>query len=419
MPRGADVVVVGGGIIGVSVAYYLAKRGVEVALVDQGDIASGTSSHCMAGLQLCTKTIGPKLELAIEGIRLHHGLEEELGEDLEFRESGGWIVAQNEAEADFVASRVAEYVRAGVDMEFVEKSDCHARQPVLADHVTGSLYSPRDCLVNPLYLTMAFMRQAQRLGASIYPFHRVTGLELRDHSICSVTTDAGEIPTHSVVNATGPWAPNIAQMAGLNLPIVPRRGQILVTEPAPPLWNGLILSADYLLSKKMPSSGSDIPGPMLSGVVTNQVERGNCLIGSTRCFAGYDIRNTYEGIQALARNSARLIPAIAELHIIRSYAGLRPATPDGLPIIERSTKVPGFITAAGHEGDAICLGPITGLRVAELITGGIEDEVLAPFATRRFDSSEKGHCVSGRSPDAGCRADGGRHGSRSPEVGER
>jgi len=390
MSRGAEVVVVGGGIIGVSVAYYLAKCGVDVALLDQGDIASGTSSHCMAGLQLCTKTIGPKLELAVEGIRLHHRLEEELGEDLEFKECGGWIVAQNEAEADFVASRVADYVRVGVDMEFVDAPECQARQPVLADHVTASLYSPRDCQVNPLYLAMAFIRRAEALGARILPFHRVTGIEVRDHSICSVATDEGEIPTHRVVNAAGPWAPAIAQMAGLDLPIVPRRGQILVTEPAPPLWNGLILSADYLLSKKMPSSGSGVSSQMLSGVVTNQVKRGNCLIGSTRCFAGYDIRNTYEGIQALARNSARLIPAIAKLHIIRSYAGLRPATPDGLPIIDRSRLLSGFITAAGHEGDAICLGPITGLRVAELITGEIEDQVLAPFSAGRFHQPEQG-----------------------------
>jgi sarcosine oxidase subunit beta len=177
-------------------------------------------------------------------------------------------------------------------------------------------------------------------------------------------------------------------MVGLNLPIVPRRGQILVTEPAPPLWDGLILSADYLLSKKMPTAGANSASKMLSGVVTNQVKRGNCLIGSTRCFAGFDIRNTYEGIQALVRNSVRLIPLLAGLHIIRSYAGLRPATPDGLPIIEGSAELPGFITAAGHEGDAVCLGPMTGKLLAELVTGEIGAQVLAPFASHRFDTGQ-------------------------------
>ena len=384
MLPGAEVVVIGGGIIGVSVAYYLAKRGVDVALVEKGDIASGTSSHCMAGLQLCTKTIGPKLDLAVESVKLHHGLEEELGADLEFKEEGGMIVAQTEDEVEFVASRVTQYERAGIEMEFLDAKECRTRQPVLTEHVTGSLYSPRDCEVNPLYLSLAFVRQAKRLGAKVYPFTLVTGIRVQDAAITSVATVKGEIPTRTVVNAAGPWAPSIARMVGLDLPIAPRRGQILVTEPAPPLFDGLVLSADYLLSKKMPGAGKDAHGGMLSGLVTNQVHRGNCLIGSTRSFAGFDIGNTYKGIQMLVRNSVRLIPMLGDLHIIRSYAGLRPATPDGLPIMERSPELPSLITAAGHEGDAIALAPITGSLIAQLITGEMNEDRLAPFASARF-----------------------------------
>jgi len=389
MLPGAEVVVIGGGIIGVSVAYHLAKRGVDVALVEKGDIASGTSSHCMANLQLSTKTIGPKLDLAVESIKLHHGLEEELGADLEFKEEGGMIVAQTEDEVEFVASRVAQYQHAGIEMEYLDAKECRLRQPVLADHVMGSLYSPRDSQVNPMYLSMAFVRQAKRLGAKMYPFTLVTGIRVQDAAITSVATVKGKIATRTVVNAAGPWAPSIAKMVGLDLPITPRRGQILVTEPAPPLFDGLILSADYLLSKKMPGEGKDAHSRMLSGVVTNQVHRGNCLIGSTRSFSGFDIGNSYKGIQALVRNSVRLIPMFGELHIIRSYAGLRPATPDGLPIMERTPELPSLITASGHEGDAIALGPMTGKLIAQLIAQKTGEEALSPFTSRRFHTDRR------------------------------
>ena len=387
MPAGAEVVVVGGGIIGLSVTYYLAKQGVDVAVVEKGDFASGTSSHCMAGLQLCTKIIGPKLDLAVEGIKMHHSLENELGEDLEFTEQGGMIVAQNEREAQFLAERVAGYKRAGINMEFLNAEDSRRRQPVLAKDVVGSLYSPRDCQLNPLGLAMAFVRRSQALGAKTYPFHTVTGIEVKNGRITSVVTSGGEIPTRTVVNAAGPWAPNLARFVGLDLPIVPRQGQILVTEPSPPLYHGLILSADYLLSKDV-HSANGAAGRLLSGVVTNQTQRGNCLIGSTRAFVGYDIRTSHEGIRALVRNVVRLIPPIGGLHVIRSYAGLRPATPDGIPIMERAPQLPDFITAAGHEGDAIALGPVSGKLIAQLITGKLEAGRLAPFASSRFDRSQ-------------------------------
>lgn len=387
MTPSAEVVVIGGGVIGTSITHSLAKRGVDVVLVERGDIGSGTSSACQGGISLSTKTLGPKLALAVESLKIHHMLQEELGQDLGFRNEGSMIVAQTEGEVEFLISRTAQYRDAGIDVRFLDAEETRAMQPALSDHVLGSMYSCLDCQANPMKLNLAFARKAKELGAEIHTFNPVTGLKADGGAITAVITSKGEIETSTVVNATGAWAPSIAKMVDLELPIVPRRGQILVTEPTPPFLNGMVLAADYLLSKKMPSSGKKSKGKMMAGVIAIQTETGNFLLGSTRSLAGFDRRNTHEGIIELARRGIQLVPPLGKLHIIRTYAGLRPATPDGLPILERSPQLPGFIVAAGHAGDAIALSPITGEKIAQLITGEIGEEALAPFASSRFKES--------------------------------
>jgi len=139
------------------------------------------------------------------------------------------------------------------------------------------------------------------------------------------------------------------------------------------------------MSKKMPSSNGeggeeDLP----AGVVSYQTKRGNFMVGSTREFVGYDHQVNQQGLRKLMRDTVRLLPITRHLHVIRTYAGLRPAAPDGLPILERSAKIPNFYIAAGHEGDGIALSPITGVKMAQLITGEIDESLLAPFSSRRF-----------------------------------
>ncbi len=127
---------------------------------------------------------------------------------------------------------------------------------------------------------------------------------------------------------------------------------------------------------------------MTAGVYTAQARRGNLVVGSTRQFAGYDRGSSYRAIQKLVRQTTALIPPVAKLHVLRSYAGLRPASPDGWPILGRAAELPGFVLATGHEGDGIALSPITGKHIADLITGHIAEDVLAPFSPQRFSSGE-------------------------------
>jgi sarcosine oxidase subunit beta len=148
-----------------------------------------------------------------------------------------------------------------------------------------------------------------------------------------------------------------------------------------------VISAGYLLSKALPKEGQDNQG-MTAGAWAVQTRRGNLLVGSTREFAGFDRSNSYRGMQALLRQTTALIPAAAKLHVLRFYAGLRPTTPDGLPILGRLPGLPGFILATGHEGDGVALSPITGMYIAALLTGHMAEAELAPFSPQRFSSGD-------------------------------
>jgi sarcosine oxidase subunit beta len=173
-------------------------------------------------------------------------------------------------------------------------------------------------------------------------------------------------------------------MAGLEVPITPRRGQILVTAAVAPLLRHCLISAQYVAAKFKPELAA--AGGM--GFSLEQVDSGNILIGSTREFAGFDRRTTFDGIRTIARRIVPVIPALKHVPVIRSFGGLRPYTPDGLPILGRAAGLEGFIMAAGHEGDGIALSAITGELIAELIATGRTQIPLEAFRLERF--GEKG-----------------------------
>ncbi len=383
MLSSADVVVIGGGAVGISITYYLAKYGVQVCLVEKADLCAGASRACLGHVMLQTKTAGPKLGLARESVRLFHSLEKELQADFEFENKGSMIVAQTEMEADFVRTKVRGLQDSGIDATFVNAAEARSLQPALSPHIFGASYCTEDCIVNPLDLILAYARAAERLGATIRMFTEVVGIERQGNRISAVLTNRGQISTETVVNATGAWAPVLAGMVNLDLPVVPRKGEMFVTEPMPPMLTGGIFSARYLVSKEMPVTDADAD-EMRVGMGISQTQSGNLLVGSTREFAGFDRKSTYRAIQELVRQPVELLPSVSDIHIIRAFAGLRPATPDGLPILEQSPELPGFITASGHEGDGVALSPITGKTIAELVVGKVDKEKLIPFSSSRF-----------------------------------
>ncbi|MBU2497697.1 MAG: FAD-binding oxidoreductase, partial [Proteobacteria bacterium] len=233
---------------------------------------------------------------------------------------------------------------------------------------------------NPLRLTLAFIKAARRMGAKVFARREVTGIGLRGARIGPLRTTEGEIEAKTIVNAAGVSASQIGRMVNLDIPIKPRRGQILVTEAVPPTLRCPLLSSSYI-TKKFESAASSAEE---AGVSIEQTSNGNFLLGSTREFVGLDVRTTWEGMRGIASRTAKIVPGLRNMHIIRAFSGLRPHTPDGLPILGRVKGLDGFIMAAGHEGDGIALSPATGQLIAELIDAGSTTMDLADFGLERF-----------------------------------
>ena len=243
----------------------------------------------------------------------------------------------------------------------------------LAEHLVGAAFSPQDGDVNPIELNLGFAGAARRLGAEILLETEVTGIILNHGRVSGVETTRGPFHAPVVVNAAGAWAPVIGKRVGLDLPIRPRRGQLMVTEPVAPYVAKGMLSASYITAKyhadKLKESKSRAVR-LGVGLSLSQTQKGNIIIGGTREFVGYDVQNTRDGIQSVLKNAVRLVPGLGPIHIIRTMGGLRPYTPDGLPLIGYVNGLEGYFMAAGHEGDGIALSPVTGKIVADLIVNG-------------------------------------------------
>lgn len=380
LPVKADVVVIGGGVIGSSIAYYLSKRKIPVVLLERGTIASGTSSACDGLISLQTKRPGTHLKLAFQSARLYQTLSEELDFDIEYRESGGLILIETEPELQAMRRLTEDQKAAGLDVSLIGKGDARAIVPCLSQDFIASTYCPHEAQVNPIRLVHAFVKAAMRLGARILSHMEVTGIGVSAHGVRSVKTVKGEIETPVIVDAAGCYAPHIARMAGIEVPIIPRRGQLLLTERVKPVLSQCLLSASYVAAKYDP----EVALLRQTALSVEQTANGNLLLGSTREFAGYDRRVTLNGIRGIAAYGAKILPLLKELRAVRSFAGLRPYTTDGLPILGKVDAREGLIIAAGHEGDGVALSPITGQLIAQLILEDRTDLDLSVYRLERF-----------------------------------
>jgi len=386
--KSPDVIIVGGGIVGTSTAYFLARKGVKVVLLEAGDIAGGTSGACDRAIMIQSKNPGPLLKMALASAGIYERLEDELGETLEYNKKGGMIVIEREEEMK-VMERIVDRQRAsGIDVQLISRKEAIAIQPAVAPHIIGATWWDGDADVNPMAVCLAMTRAARAKGAKIVLNTRVDSFIMEKNRVTGVNTAAGPIRADRVLVAAGVWSPELGKTAGLKIPIIPRKGQILVSERIAPLINGNVLSGSYIACKhnpKLAEKAGQSEKKLGLGLSLGQTKNGNLLIGGTREFAGYERSTSSEAIKAIAANAVRLFPSLKNVRIIRSFAGLRPYTPDGLPLLGQVEGRPGMYMAAGHEGDGVALGPITGNIMADVIAGDQVDWDLFPFNPERFE----------------------------------
>lgn len=383
-----DVIIVGGGIIGCSIAWQLARQGSTVLVLERSDTASGACGATDGVVGYHTKKPGIQMELAKLSIEMFRTLHEELGEDVEYGlEAGGLQPVEDKTQWDILSGIAREQRESGVDIRMISGDEAREIEPNLAPDVYGALYSPTGGKVNPLKLTFAFEKAAKREGAQFINGVEVTGFITENGKVLGVRTARGDehYAEKAVVNACGAYAGELASLAGLDMPIKPRKGQLAVTEPIGPFMKATVQCARYNVIKFRPELVKDKASLQLgSSLSIEQTESGCMIIGGTRELVGFDTENSFEAVEVMMRRAARFFPKLRDVGLVRCFAGVRPYTPDGLPLLGRVDSLENFYMAAGHEGDGIALAPITGKLIAELILKGESSFDLSDFSPNRF-----------------------------------
>lgn len=372
MHKAFDVAVIGGGIIGLSTAYYLLKSGKRVLMVEKEQFGAGASGACDDMILLQSKKPGISLQLALESIEMYKHLSKELDMNVEFESKGGMILIENAKELAVMEEFVEQQKLYGLNVSIIDKNEVMKRQPHVKDGIIASTYSNKDSQVNPLKVMRGFLKNNNKLGIV-----SIKGAVIKEISpfkdYWKLSFDNGEtVETQCIVNAAGAWSPQIGKMIGIDIPIVPKKGQIVVTEQIPPIGETNVWSAEYIVSKLQPElnkKNDDIHSKLGIGFAFSQTSDGNYLIGSTRENAGFDRETNLTALNILVDQAVRFFPIMKNVNIIRSFAGLRPASEDGKPIIGEVESRKGFYIASGHEGDGIALAPITGKLISDMING--------------------------------------------------
>lgn len=394
MKRTADVIVVGGGVIGGAVAFELARRSVDVLLLDKSLPGRATSASA-GGLWPVGEAIGlgcgiihhksrtesseqnddltlPTVfrDFLVQSNHCFPRLSEELREfsaiDIEYELGVGLLFLYfNDEEQQFVKI-TADGLPDKSKFEILAVEDVKKIEPQLTDDVIGAALLSGEHQVNPMLLAEGFKRSAIALGARFRHDTCATGLCREGDRIIGVQVEDEVLTCNTVVNAAGAWAANLAATAGLRVPIFPVRGQIVLTQTLPHTLNAcLSTSYCYMLQKK----------------------HGEVLIGSTTENAGFDVSVTTEAITQLCRAAVQTVPILKSAGIKRVWSGLRPGTQDELPILGPVQNVTGYMNATGGFRTGIVAAPLTGRVVAQSIVGETPDFAIEPFLTNRFQQS--------------------------------
>ncbi|MDK2846282.1 MAG: hypothetical protein PWR02_1213 [Synergistales bacterium] len=388
-----DVVVIGGGVIGLSCGYYLSRARKRVLILERGEPGCGASGSCDDMISFQTKKPGLLLEMTFLSRELYKNLDKELGVDVEFQNLGGMILIENENHLSIMEDFVAKQRACGLSVEILGKKETLHRQPCANPAIVASTYCTEDSQANPFKVMTAFRAAGERKGMRIEKRSMVTSTSPLPGGGWSVTTESGAYRAEIVVNAAGAWSPRVASQIGLDLPITPQKGQILVTEEVGIPGDTNMWSSDYIVAKLQPNAGGrDERSRRLGlGFAFSRTWHGNYLIGSTRENAGFDKNTTSEALDAIASKAVNILPAIGEVRVVRTFSGLRPNSVDGKCLLGESPLHPGYFIAAGHGGDGIALAPVTGKFLADLVCGRKTELNLAELSPGRFMETRSGN----------------------------
>lgn len=375
LPRHASVVIVGGGVMGLSAAYHLASRGqTDVLLFERSDLlGQGATGKCAGGIrhQFGTEI---NIRLSIESIRMLERFEDELGQAIGLHQCGYLFLLSRAEDVAAFERNVALQRRLGVETDWLTAQDIRRRLPLLrTDDVMAGTFFGRDGLCDPSGVVGGYARGARRLGATLLTGVEVTGVRLRGERVVAVITNDGEVETDTFVNAAGPFAADIGQMLGMQLPITPLRRQMLVTTPLPEVPSDFPFVIDFA-----PGLYFHREGPGILTGMANPDEG-----------PSHDERVDLDWEAHQLGMAVRRMPLLERAGMAHHWAGLYEMTPDAHPLIGALKPMTNAYVIAGFSGHGFMHGPIAGKLLAEIMLDGRAQTIadIAGLSPMRFETA--------------------------------
>lgn len=352
------VVVIGGGIVGCSSAYYLAERGADVVVCERSNVGAGSTERSVGGIRAQFST-PVNVALSRASMRVWDRFEEEFDADIAHRRVGYLFLARNEESANGLAETVAMQNEQGVPSEVLTPEEAREHCPGLRpEQFQSATYSPTDGFADPHLALQAFSVRAREVGVDIRTGVEVTDVLRDGNDVTGVRTTDGTIDADFVVNAAGPWASRVSAMADLDLPVSPERRQMAVVDPETPVPESVPLTIDL-------DTGSHFRPEREGAAIVGGHFGGETRADPNAYDKTSDLDWTIEAVETAAEWTTYFGP---DSRIRRGWAGLYAVTPDHHPIIEET--VPGFVNAVGFSGHGFQHAPATGQLVAELVLDG-------------------------------------------------
>lgn len=365
MGSSVDLAVVGGGIIGCSVAYHAARRGARVALFETGRVGSGASGAAagMLAAQGEAHEPGPLLDLLLAGRKMHRAFGEEMyeetGLDPEYVWSGTLRVALDGSSRKDLHAEYLWQRKRGLSARWLEENEVHELEHALSPGTMAALYLPDDGQVNSQRLVRALVLAAAAKGAKIEEFARVEKITVEGSRVTGLRVSGREIPAGSVALCGGASSGALAAEIGVHIPVHPVKGEILSIVPRSlPIRTNVWGSGCYMVPKR----------------------DGRVVIGATEEIGVHDPRPTLGGVAALSAAALELIPELSSTSFASAWGGLRPGTPDGRPILGPVLELDGLLVATGHYRNGVLLAPLTGEAIAAIALGEPPPVDISPFS---------------------------------------
>ena len=377
MPEKADVVIIGGGVMGCAIAYNLAREGLKPVVIEKSDIGGEASGANGGGVRQSARNL-KEMPLAIESIQLYGQLHEELGMDLEYVREGNLRLCTSEEELDTMRRSVENQREANLELEMLDRKQVLNINPHIGDKVIGASFCPTDGHVNQCLVTYAFFQKAKSLGARIVTHEAVKDIRLQKNKVSAVVTDKQTFETDLVVNAAGVSGRNVANMVGLDLPMRPVFSEAMITEPYPPLFKQMIGHAKGLFYGRQ-----TVHGPFFWGGFVG-----------TEQFIHREGKPLFHFIgPAISSMVIDFFPVLKDVNVIRTWSGLIAQISDAIPVLGYTEEVPGFVFATGFSGHGFGLAPVIGRLIGELIMDCQTSIPISDFCFGRFSKGGDQECA--------------------------